>query len=188
MQQILPTLTRRDFLAKSAVGAGLAVGSPSILKAKDSSQEIRVGFIGCGKQHEVLFNAMVNLPGIRYIAACDIMRERLKGTVGRVRSRFGYMPNHYSDAGERLEKEAKNMDAVFISTPDFWHAPHTVMALEAGCHVYCEKMMSDTIEGARTMVAAMDRTGKLCQIGHQRRERVVGHLVRRSRCGWGDKG
>lgn len=169
MQQILPTLTRRDFLTKSAVGAGLAVGSPSILKAKDSSQEIRVGFIGCGKQHEVLFNAMVNLPGIRYVAACDIMRERLKGTVGRVRSRFGYMPNHYSDAGEMLEKEAKNMDAVFISTPDFWHAPHTVMALEAGCHVYCEKMMSDTIEGARTMVAAMDRTGKLCQIGHQRR-------------------
>jgi predicted dehydrogenase len=43
------------------------------------------------------------------------------------------------------------------------------MALEAGCHVYCEKMMSDTLDGARSMVHAMDRTGKLCQIGHQRR-------------------
>ena len=43
------------------------------------------------------------------------------------------------------------------------------MALEAGCNVYCEKMMSNTLEGARSMVEAMDRTGKLCQIGHQRR-------------------
>ena len=62
-----------------------------------------------------------------------------------------------------LDKE--DLDAVFVATPDFWHAPHTVMALEAGCHVYCEKMMSNTIEGARSIVAAMDRTGKLCQIG-----------------------
>ena len=66
-----------------------------------------------------------------------------------------------------LEKE--KLDAVFVSTPDFWHAPHSVMAMEAGCAVYCEKMMSDTLEGARRIVAAMDRTGQLCQIGHQRR-------------------
>ena len=148
------------------------MGAPSILKAENAaapSDELRVGFIGCGKQHEVLFNAMVNIPGIRYVAACDIMRERLKGTIGRVRSRFGYMPNHYDHAEEMLEKEQGNMDAVFVATPDFWHAPLTVMALEAGFNVYCEKMMSNTIEGARSMVAAMERTGKLCQIGHQRR-------------------
>jgi predicted dehydrogenase len=41
--------------------------------------------------------------------------------------------------------------------------------LEAGLHVYCEKMMAHTIEAAREMVKAMERTGKLCQIGHQRR-------------------
>ena len=44
-----------------------------------------------------------------------------------------------------LEKE--DLDAVFVATPDFWHSPHTVMALDAGCHVYCEKMMSNTLEG-----------------------------------------
>ena len=43
------------------------------------------------------------------------------------------------------------------------------MALEAGCNVYCEKMMSNTLDGARSIVKAMDDTGKLCQIGHQRR-------------------
>ena len=166
----LPTLSRRDFLAKSTLGAGLALSAPSILRANEAgapADDIRVGFIGCGKQHEVLFNAMVNIPGIRYVAAADIMKARVGRTFSAIKSRFGTNINRYLDVEEMLEKE--NLDAVFVSTPDFWHAPHTIMALEAGCDVYCEKMMSNTLEGARSMVAAMDRTGKLCQIGHQRR-------------------
>ena len=166
----LPSLSRREFVSKSTIGAGLVLGAPSILKAKapgSPSDDIRVGFIGCGKQQEVLFNAMVNIPGIRYVAACDIMKARVGRTFSAIKSRFNYNINRYLSAEEMLDKE--DLDAVFVATPDFWHAPHTVMALEAGCHVYCEKMMSNTIEGARSIVAAMDRTGKLCQIGHQRR-------------------
>ncbi len=165
-----PTLTRRDFLSKSGLSAGLVLGAPAILKAKEAgapADDIRVGFIGCGKQHEVLFNAMVNIPGIKYVAACDIMKARVGRTFSAIKSRFGVNINRYLDAEEMLEKE--ELDAVFIATPDFWHAPHTVMALEAGCNVYCEKMMSNTIDGARSMVHAAEKSGKLCQIGHQRR-------------------
>ncbi|MGB0743440.1 MAG: Gfo/Idh/MocA family oxidoreductase [Opitutales bacterium] len=166
------TINRRSFL-KTSASAGLTLGMPAILKSnplKAPSDEIRIGFIGCGKQQQVLYEAMRNTPGIRFIAACDIMKmSRLQGGVGRIRNDFDYMVARYTDAEKMLEKEGKNMDAVFVATPDFWHAPHTVMALEAGCHVYCEKMMSDTLEGARSMVRAMERTGKLCQIGHQRR-------------------
>lgn len=165
-----PSLSRRSFIAKSGLGAGLIMGSPAILKADNKTQstdDIRVGFIGCGKQHEVLFNAMVNIPGIRYVAACDIMKARVGRTFSAIKSRFGYNIQRYLNAEEMLEKE--ELDAVFVSTPDFWHSPHSVMAMEAGCAVYCEKMMSDTLEGARRIVAAMDRTGQLCQIGHQRR-------------------
>jgi predicted dehydrogenase len=67
-----------------------------------------------------------------------------------------------------LDKE-KELDAVIIATPDFWHAEHTVACLEAGRHVYCEKEMSNTLDGARRMVQAQRKTGKLLQIGHQRR-------------------
>jgi predicted dehydrogenase len=67
-----------------------------------------------------------------------------------------------------LDKE-KDLDAVVIATPDFWHAPHTVDCLKAGKHVYCEKEMSNTLDGARSMVTAARETGKLLQIGHQRR-------------------
>jgi predicted dehydrogenase len=170
--ELTSKITRRNFIAKGSAGAGLVMGAPSILSAearKSPSDELRVGFIGCGKQHEVLFNAMVKIPGIRYVAACDIMKMRLGRTFSAIKSRFDYNINRYLDAEEMLEKEQGNMDAVFVATPDFWHAPHTIMALDAGYHVYCEKMMSHDIEEAREMVAAMDRSGKFCQIGHQRR-------------------
>lgn len=146
------------------------MGAPTVLKAYNKTHptdEIRVGFIGCGKQHEVLLNAMINIPGIRYVAACDIMKARVGRTFSAIKSRFDYNIKRYLNAEDMLEKET--LDAVFVSTPDFWHSPHSVMAMEAGCAVYCEKMMSDTLEGARKIVAAMDRTGQLCQIGHQRR-------------------
>jgi len=170
--EAISKLTRRDFITRGSAGAGMLLGAPAILKAETAaapSDEIRVGFIGCGKQHEVLFNAMVNVPGIRYVAACDIMKARLGRTFSAIKSRFDYNINRYTDVEEMLEKEQGNMDAVFVATPDFWHAPHTIMALDAGYNVYCEKMMSHDINEARNMVKAMDRSGKLCQIGHQRR-------------------
>ncbi|MEO0795274.1 MAG: Gfo/Idh/MocA family oxidoreductase [Verrucomicrobiota bacterium] len=187
-------ISRRNFVKASGVAsAGILLGAPNIIRAESlraPSDEIRVAFIGCGKQHLVLWDVMKNIPGLRFVAACDIMWEsRLKATVGRVRGTFGNMMAYYTDAEEMLTKEGKNIDAVIVTTPDFWHAPHTVMALEAGCHVYCEKMMSDTLEGARSMVEAMDRTGKLCQIGHQRRSNpryrfVLDELIRKHRlCG-----
>jgi predicted dehydrogenase len=74
----------------------------------------------------------------------------------------------YSDLDEMLAKE-KGLDAVIIATPDVFHAPHTNTCLKAGLHVYCEKMMSNTVEGALSMVQTMKETGRLLQIGHQRR-------------------
>jgi len=162
---------RRDFLKKGMIlSGGLAIGAPNILKGAlaNPSDKIKVGFIGLGKQHEVLFNAMKNIPGLEFVAVCDIMKYRVGTAYARIKNTFNNKPNRYFEAEEMLSKE-KDMDAVVIATPDFWHAPHTVMALEAGFHVYCEKMMSNTIEGARSMVRAMEKSGKLCQIGHQRR-------------------
>ena len=64
--------------------------------------------------------------------------------------------NAYEDYREMLDKE-KELDAVVIATPDFWHSQHAVDCLKAGKHVYCEKEMSNTLEGARRMVRAAAR-------------------------------
>jgi predicted dehydrogenase len=162
-------ITRRAFLAKS-IGAGLVLGAPSLMgiPLKDPSDKVHVAILGFGKQGRVLFEAMANIPGLHFQAVCDIWEYNRKGGMGKVRALQGHLPNGYVDAAEMLEKE-KGLDAVIVATPDFWHSRHTVMCLEAGLHVYCEKMMSHTIDGARAMVRAAEASGKLCQIGHQRR-------------------
>jgi len=168
------SIKRRDFLTRSAagVGAGMVLGAPNVLRAaeKGSADKIHVALVGFGKQGSVLFDAMKNIPGLHFQAVCDIWdnsRNRGVNTARRVNEGQA-APNGYSDIDEMLAKE-KGLDAAVIAVPDFWHSPHTVKCLEAGLNVYCEKMMSNTIDGAREMVRAMERTGKLCQIGHQRR-------------------
>jgi predicted dehydrogenase len=166
------SISRRDFLAKSiaGAGAGLVLGAPSILRAETAggANKIHVALVGMGKQGRVLFEAMANIPGIHFQAVCDIWDYNLKSGMAKVRALQGQIPKGYVDIDEMLATE-QGLDAVIVATPDFWHAPHTVKCLEAGLHVYCEKMMSNTIEGARDMVRAMEKSGKFCQIGHQRR-------------------
>ena len=164
-------MNRRDFL-----GTVLAAGAVGLLKPDVRAQtaapakkvdDLNVAVIGVGDQGLVLLTALLQIPGLRFKAVCDIWpynRKRGKNTL----SKYGHEANDYTDYGEMLEKE-KDLDAVVVATPDFMHAEQSVACLRAGKHVYCEKMMSNTVEGARSMVRAMRETGKLLQIGHQRR-------------------
>jgi predicted dehydrogenase len=167
-------LTRRGFLSKTiaTTGAGLVLGAPNILRSAEpaaaSPDAIHVALVGFGKQGEVLFDCLCNIPGLHFQAVCDISKYNLQKGMGRVYALQKSRPKGYADIDEMLATE-KGLDAVIVATPDFWHSPHTVKCLEAGLHVYCEKMMSNTIDGARAMVKAMEKSGKLCQIGHQRR-------------------
>ncbi len=130
--------------------------------------EINVALIGAGAQGQVLTDAMLRIPGLRFRAVCDIWKDYNQKRVVNTLRKFKFEVNGYEDHREMLDKE-KNLDAVIIATPDFWHATHTIDCLKAGKHVYCEKEMSNTLEGARSMVLAARETGKLLQIGHQRR-------------------
>jgi predicted dehydrogenase len=136
--------------------------------ASTDVQEINVALIGAGAQGQVLADAMLRIPGIRFRAVCDIWTEYNQRRLVNILGRYQHEVNGYQDYREMLDKEPA-IDAVIIATPDFWHAPQTVDCLRAGKHVYCEKEMSNTLEGARAMVEAARETGKHLQIGHQRR-------------------
>jgi predicted dehydrogenase len=86
----------------------------------------------------------------------------------RLLKKYGHDVNGYVDYRDMLANE-KDLDAVIIATPDFWHAEHTINCLKAGLHVYCEKEMSNSLAEAKQMVLASKETGRLLQIGHQRR-------------------
>jgi len=130
--------------------------------------DLNVALLGAGAQGQVLMNAMLKIPNLNFRAVCDIWADyNLKRAVN-ILKKFKFEVNGYTDYREMLDKE-KELDAVIVATPDFWHAQHAVDCLKAGLNVYCEKEMSNTLEGAREMVSAARDTGKLLQIGHQRR-------------------
>ena len=176
--------TRRDFLKMAGLaGGGLMMSSVAATaqeaKKVNPSEEINLALVGIGAEGEVLLNSLINMPGIRFRAVCDIWKCRRIYARGRIKGVCGQeLKDHmYEDYTELLANE-KDLDAVIIATPDFWHSPQTVDFLKAGVNVYCEKMMSNTIEGARAMVRAARETGKLLQIGHQRKSNPRYHFVR----------
>ncbi len=169
-------VNRRTFLHSTAVaGAGLVL-SPMVGAQTSNGKTddvVNVALIGAGAQGQTLLDACINrnnIPNVRFKAVCDIWdynREYVSRKLNAYKKR-GHEGTAYVDYREMLDKE-KDLDAVIVATPDFWHAEHTVACLEAGLHVYCEKEMSNTLAGAKRMVEAARRTGKLLQIGHQRR-------------------
>ena len=166
------SFTRRNFLKTMGVASGGLSIAPGFLKGQGGSpnERLNIALVGMGAEGEVLFNAMSILRGLQFRAVCDIWETRRRYGAGRCKRYMGLgqtakMYENYED----LIANEKDLDGVIIATPDFWHAPQTIDFLKAGVHVYCEKMMSNTKEGARSMVKAAQETGKFLQIGHQRK-------------------
>ncbi len=178
-------IRRRDFI-KSTTAAGLAAAfagralsqekpqdktalppQPQPAAHVGAEEELRVALIGCGEQGRVLMEACLRIPGIHIAAVCDIWEYSRQYASGYL-NKYGQKPAVYEDYRELLARE-KGLDAAIVATPDWVHAEHTNACLAAGLHVYCEKEMSNSLEKARSMVLAARRSGKLLQIGHQRR-------------------
>jgi len=162
-----PLLSRRDFLSTSAKLGAVLVAAPYVSRAASAGDTLNVALIGCGEQGRVLINAALKIPDLRFRGVCDIWSYN-RTYAERLLKKFSHDARPFEDYREMLAA-LPDLDAVLIATPDFMHAEHTNAALRAGRHVYCEKLMSNTVEGARSMVHTARETGKLLQIGHQRR-------------------
>ena len=152
--------------AEAAVPAAAApVAAPAIIEK--TPDILNLAIIGTGAEGQVLLDAMSKIPGLQFKAVCDIWTYNRKIGAGRLK-KAGHIVNAYEDYREMLAAE-KDLDAVIIATPDFVHAEHSIACMQAGLHVYCEKEMSNSLEKAREMVLTSRATGRLLQIGHQRR-------------------
>ncbi|MDQ8201608.1 Gfo/Idh/MocA family oxidoreductase [Pelagicoccus sp. SDUM812003] len=162
------SMDRRKFIKNSMIAGGGILIAPRFSFAQGSPNDrINVALVGLGVQGRVLLDSMLNIPGLQFRAVCDIWEySRTYGE--RKLKKEGYEVNAYENIEDMLAQE-KGLDVAIVATPDLWHARHTNLCLKAGLHVYCEKMMARTVEEARSMVVTARETGKLCQIGHQRR-------------------
>jgi predicted dehydrogenase len=149
-------ITRRSFI----VAGGLtALASTRVLGANDT---IRLGLIGAGQRGTYLLEAADKAAAYQIAAVCDVygpnrdaIRERSKG-----------LATTHLDYREVLEK---NIDAVIIASPDHWHVPMAVDALQSGKDVFLEKPVTHTIEEGRALTRAVRSSKRILQCGMQQR-------------------
>ena len=155
-------MERREFVRNTTgAAAWTALSASRILGAND---RVMLGIIGCGGRGRTVMREMLRAPGAELAATCDVYdanAARANQDLAGGRAKTAKDFRHLLDMRE--------LDAVQISTPDHWHAIPTVLALEAGKHVYVEKPFALTVREGRAMVEAACRTGRILYPGTQHR-------------------
>ncbi len=176
-----PTLSRRQFIERSAL-ATAAVAAPLILPSglrgeNAPGKKITVGVIGCGNIADSHYGPLLGSPeSVRVVAVADVDSTRRAAGAARVNQAYGNTDcKTYGDFRE-LNRRA-DIDAVFICTPDHWHALIAIDAMRHGKDVYCEKPLTLTIAEGRAMVETARKFNRVCQHGTQHRSMKRFHDV-----------
>jgi predicted dehydrogenase len=164
-------ITRREFLDALAVGAaGLAVGTTakSYGQILGSNDRLNFAIIGLnGRAYAHLSSLKANQNAARISHVCDVDSNILRKFTDSVRQETGDTPA--TDKDFRRILELKEVDAITIATPDHWHTPMAIAALQAGKHVYLEKPCSHNPAEGEMLLQAQRKYQKLVQIGTQQR-------------------
>jgi len=152
---------RRTFLATSSAAiAATALAKPA--RASGANDELVIGLIGCGGRgtHDAgLFRSM---PNVRLAYVSDVDQSRLAAAA----KALGISADHAVGDLRRVLDD-KDVDVVIVATPDHWHAPASILACDAGKHVYVEKPISHNVREGRLLVDAAERNKTLVQHGTQ---------------------
>ena len=163
--------TRREFIQKAALGtAGLTLGARSYSRILGANDRIRVGIVGYSDRFRgslsPAFLSLAQELNFEFTAVSDIWSRR------REQADTFFKAKGINLRLARNNDElysGKDTDAVIISTADFQHALNCAEAVEAGHDAYCEKPFAETMADARVALKAVQKTGKIVQIGSQRR-------------------
>jgi len=185
--------TRRQFLGQSAAAAAAAACSlPAIVPAAAlgrqggvaANDRIGVGMIGVGRQ-TVAYNlkAFLTNPDTHVVAVCEVDAWRLEGAKKRVEDHYAKQKPSgsyrgcatYGDFRELLAR--RDVDAVMISTPDHWHVPMSLAAVEAGKDVACEKPITRTIAEGRALSDAVTKHGRVFRVDSEFRSKANFHRI-----------
>src|SRR5437773_685636 len=157
---------RRQFIQYSAVLAGAASIAPS-LHAAGPNDKFIIGLIGPGGMGSNHLRACAGYKEVDVAYVCDPDENRRNAAAREVEKSTGKAPQSVKDMRRVFEDKA--VDAVVIATPDHWHVPASLLALDAGKHVYVEKPCSHNLREGRLLVDAARRAKRIVQIGTQRR-------------------
>jgi len=165
---------RREFV--KAGGAALAAtavtwNASSYAAVLGANDRVRVGVVGCGDRMKgALIPAFLEHAkelNFQFVAVSDIWNRRREEGAAYVKKLSGSPVDAVRNNDELYSR--KDVDAVLIATADFQHALHGIEAVDAGRDAYVEKPTAHTMDDARKFLAAVKRTGKIVQVGTQRR-------------------
>ncbi|HXN25739.1 MAG TPA: Gfo/Idh/MocA family oxidoreductase [Candidatus Acidoferrales bacterium] len=163
--------TRREFLDALAVSAAtLAVGTTarSYRQILGSNDRLNFAVIGLnGRAYAHLSALKANRSAARISHVCDVDGNILRKFADKVQQEMDETAATEKDFRRILEQ--KDVDAVTIATPDHWHAPMAIAALQAGKHVYVEKPCSHNAAEGEMLLRAQQKYRKLVQMGTQQR-------------------
>jgi predicted dehydrogenase len=168
------TFSRRDFL-KAASLASASLAFPQVMRGQSGrspNDRLNVALIGNGLICGSHFGALTGRDDCRIVAVCDVnlvkarkMRDRAEKHYAALNQPGGVDVYQYHE--EVLARP--DVDAVFVTTPDHWHAAIANAAMIAGKDVYCEKPLTLTVPEGRVLVNTARRHGRILQTGTQQR-------------------
>jgi len=157
--------SRRDFLTLASAGlAATAASTANTARAvsKGPNDKIVVGLIGCGGRGTHDAEVFKNTPNVEVAYCSDVDDARRQATAAKLG-----IETSRAVADFRRILDDPSVDAVIVATPDHWHSPASILACDAGKHVYVEKPISHNIREGRLLVEAATRNKVLVQHGTQ---------------------
>ncbi|MEN8226095.1 MAG: Gfo/Idh/MocA family oxidoreductase [Bacteroidota bacterium] len=165
--------SRKQFIRTMAAGsAGLALSNfifpaRSFANILGSNDILNVAVMGTNSRGHYLALKFAEAGNVNITYICDVDQRAITKTTQAVFDKFGYKPKGEKDIRKVLED--KDVDILVIAAPDHWHAPASIMAMQAGKHVYVEKPCSHNPREGELLVEAQKRYGKVVQMGNQQR-------------------
>ena len=150
--------TRRQFIRTSALAGAAVAGFPAITSARSPNAQLNLGIIGVGGRGG---SNMRNVRSENIVALCDVNSQNL----GKAAQQYS-QARTYKDF-RKFYDNAKDLDAVVVSTTEHTHAFATLPALQMGKHVYCEKPLTRDVHEARIITEAAKKAGVATQMGTQ---------------------
>ena len=166
----MSSLNRRDFIKTSALATGglaLGLSARSYGRGIGANDRIHVAFMGCGRRVPAYYESIGDPYNSELSYVCDVKQSQIERVFSDLKDRLPYMPDGIEDIRVALDDD--ELDAVFIATPDHWHAPAAWMAMEAGKHVFVEKPLTHNPAESEVLIRAQQKYDKVLQMGNQQR-------------------
>jgi hypothetical protein len=154
-------LSRRRFLAQSALAGASAFAAPALLRSAAPNERLNLAFIGAGGRGGANLREMTSGDMVNVVALCDVNADNL----GRA-ALMHPLARKYVDF-RKLYDDAADIDGVVVSTTEHTHAYATMPALKLKKHVYCEKPLTRDVQECRLVTAEAARAGVVTQMGTQ---------------------